>query len=422
MRLIFLLCMTRIVNLFCGWLRPRLFVLFTVLLAAYSCAPVPQPPVRLAPPPPSLQRVAVEDFPRFMDPAQVAPLAHSIEMSLAYLRRLPGDRPVVFGPDTFAVARLVRSLEVFREIIAKNPSTDEFNRILQSQFVVYRATGSSEGHTVLFTGYYEPVLPGSLNATPRFSVPVYSRPNDLVSIDLSLFADDLKGRTIVGRYTGQTVVPYPSRKYIRNRSDFAETAPPIAWLENEFDLFNLQIQGSGRLQLESGKQVNILYDGTNAQPYRSIGRLLIEQGKIPREDMSMQAIRSYLENNPESADAIFNHNPRYVFFRMADDGPLGALGQPLTPMHSIAVDRQFFPLGALAYIETPVARVSARGGIDAWRLHQGFALAQDTGGAIVGPAHVDLFMGHGLQAETAAGHLKHPGTLYFLVLKPDLAP
>jgi membrane-bound lytic murein transglycosylase A len=275
---------------------------------------------------------------------------------------------------------------------------------------------------VLFTGYYEPILLGGIHPTSRFSVPVHSRPKDLVSIDLSPFAEDLKGRTIVGRFNGNTVVPYPTREQIRNHSDFNTLAPPIAWLEDEFDLFNLQIQGSGRLQLENGKQVHILYDGSNQQPYRSIGRLLIDQGRIPREKMSMQAIRRYLKENPAVADTILNHNPRYIFFRMADDGPLGATGQPLTPMRSIAVDRQVFPLGALAYIVTPLAKVTQGGEIERWERYSGFALAQDTGAAIKGPGRVDLFTGHGIQAETVAGHLKHSGELYFLVLKPDGQP
>jgi membrane-bound lytic murein transglycosylase A len=181
----------------------------------------------------------------------------------------------------------------------------------------------------------------------------------------------------------------------------------------------LQVQGSGRIELENGDQVNILYDGSNQRPYRSIGRLLIAQGRIAREKLTLQSIRAYLKANPDSVDAILNHNPRYVFFRMADDGPLGAMGQSLTPLRSIAIDRDLFPLGALCYVETPLAQVTADGMISGWQRHRGFALAQDTGGAIKGPGRVDLFMGHGLQAETAAGHLKHSGALYFFVLKPE---
>jgi membrane-bound lytic murein transglycosylase A len=386
---------------------------------AGSCAPVPEPvPEPPVPSPYALQRLAEKDVPTFEDLADVAPLLSSIENSLVYFRRQPGERLVAFGPHTFTMARLIRSLEVFSEIIAKKPPMDELNRTLRDQYAVYRSIGRNKEKNVLFTGYYEPIIQGRLNASPGFSVPVYSRPTDLISIDLSPFADDLKGRTIVGRYTGRTVVPYPTREQIREESDFGKIAPPVAWLADKFDLFNLQIQGSGRLELESGEQVNILYDGSNERPYRSIGRLLIDQGHIARENLTMQAIRNYLRDHPDSADAILNHNPRFIFFRIADNGPLGAMGQPLTPLRSIAVDRRAFPLGALSYIETPLARVAPGGTIDEWALHRGFALAQDTGGAIKGPGRVDLFMGHGIAAETAAGHLKHPGALYFLVLKP----
>ena len=136
----------------------------------------------------------------------------------------------------------------------------------------------------------------------------------------------------------------------------------------------------------------------------------------------MQAIRAYLRQHPESKNRILDHNPRYIFFKAADHGPVGALGEPLTPMRSLAVDRTLMPSAALAFISVPLAQVSPDGRIEGWRPYEGFALSQDTGSAIIGPGRVDLFMGHGVQAEVGAGHLKHPGTLYFLVLKPDSVP
>ncbi len=409
------------------WIR-RVAIVAGVAILTASCAPTPAPPPRPEPPPapsipmlPDLQRLAITEYPRFEDNVDWVHLIRSIENSLAFFRRQPMDRLVSFGADTYTVAHLIRTLQVFSDRIAAKPTVDELNQWLQDQFSVYRSSGREIEKNVLFTGYYEPIVRGSRVASPKYSVPVHSLPRDLVSIDLSRFADDLKGRSIVGQYTGRTVVPYPTREQIRNRADFDSIAPPVAWLEDEYDLFNLQIQGSGRLQLENGEQVNLLYHGTNARPYRSIGRLLIDQGAIPREKLTMQSIRRYLRDHPDRVDAILNHNPRYVFFRTADDGPLGAMGgHPLTPLRSIAIDRTIFPLGALSYIETTIARVTHQGAIEAWEPHRGFALAQDTGGAIKGPGRVDLFLGHGLQAETAAGHLKHPGELYFLVLRTDL--
>ena len=172
------------------------------------------------------------------------------------------------------------------------------------------------------------------------------------------------------------------------------------------------------MKLANGEQRHILYNGSNGRPYRSIGRLLIDKGHIPPEKMSMQAIRAYLRQHPEMSRNIMDHNPRYIFFKTAQDGPLGSLGQPLTPMRSLAVDRSIMPSAALAFITTPVPKVNTHGIIERWESYNGFALAQDAGSAIKGPGRIDLFMGHGLKAEVGAGHLKHSGELYFLILKP----
>ena len=342
-------------------------------------------------------------------------------MSLVYLRKRPSQQTVCFGPDTYTVAHLIRSLETFAAMIAGRPTAEQLDRMIDEHFLVYRASGHDETHQVLFTGYYEPMVRGSRTPSARFPIPINSRPDDLVEIDLSAFAPDLKGRRIVGRYTGRTVVPYPDREQIRRDASFDSKAAPIAWLQDEVDLFNLMVQGSGKVLLDDGVMLDVHFDASNGRAYRSIGRLLIEQGKISKDNMSMQAIRDYLKANPKEANAIMNHNPRYIFFRSIDQGPLGALGVSLTPNRSLAVDRTLFPMAALAFISLPTPRVDDQGHLDGWQSHHGFVLAQDTGSAIAGAGRADLFWGHGLQAETAAGHLKHDGRLYFLVLKPTLS-
>lgn len=413
-------------------------VLYAVLAVWWlsACAPVPAPvpapapapvpapaptPIPVVPEAP-LRLLPVSDYPDFADDKRYAGLTRSIAMSLAYLSQLPPDRRILFGADPYSVAHLIRSLEYFDRVIRRQPSPGELNQVIREHFRVYQSVGRQNDKKVLFTGYYEPMLRGSTMPGPRFPVPVHSRPTDLVEIDLGAFAPDLKGRTIVGRYTGRSVRPYPTRGDLRQRADFDRLAPPVVWLEDEIDLFILQIQGSGRVVLKNGRQLNIRYDGSNGRPYRSIGRLLIDQGRIPATKMSMQAIRTYLRNHPREAQSILDHNPRYIFFKKAEEGPLGALGQLITPMRTLAVDRSVLPSAALAYISLPLPQVDPAGHIDQWAPYRGFALAQDTGSAIKGPARIDLFMGHGLQAETAAGHLKHPGTLYFLVLNPEGGP
>lgn len=393
-----------------GW-----WLLLIGLLLVVSCGPKPT----LVEPP--LVRLAPAEFPLFDDRDGYAGLDHAIAMSLTYLRKLPPDRPVTFGEDTYPVAHLIHSLEAFAALIADHPSAASLQQAVVDRFRVYRAAGRGDERQVLFTGYYEPVLPGRLVPGDGFHVPVHSRPRDLLEIDLSLFDPELKGRRIVGRLEGRAVVPYPDRAAIVRAPDFHRQAPPVAWVADEVDLFMMMVQGSGRIALEDGSQRHLQFDGSNGRPYRSIGRLLIDQGHIAPDEMSMQAIRRHLRRHPEQVRAVLDYNPRYIFFRPIAQGPIGALGVPLTPKRSLAVDRRLFPLAALAFIDLPVPQVSEGGAIAHWGTHHGFVLAQDTGSAITGPGRADLFWGGGAAAETAAGHLRHPGRLFFLVLAPEAA-
>ena len=397
--------------------RTSVFLTWAGLLAAsLLLTGCPPKPITLET---ALERLAPSDYPDFGDDARYDQLAQAIEMSLAYLRKLPSDRLVVFGPDSYTVAHLIRSLETFAAIAQENPAAETLNRVIRERYRVYAAAGDAETRKVLFTGYYEPLLQGSLTASPEFPVAINSRPADLVEIDLSLFADDLKGRRIVGRYAGRSVTPYPAREQIRREPDFERLAPPLAWVRDEVDLSNLMIQGSGKVALADGRLLQIQFDVSNGHPFRSIGRLLIDQGKISAERISMQTIREYLRQHPSEAPAILNHNPRYIFFRLAESGPVGALAVPITPLRSIAVDRSLFPSAALAFISVPVPKVDALGRIARFEPRNAFVLAQDAGSAITGAGRVDLFWGHGPEAELAAGHMKNEGRLYFLVLAPE---
>jgi len=378
-----------------------------------ACPPKPMPPHSV------MNRLTPADFPQFSDTGDYEPLIRSIAMSLSYLRKLPSERRMAYGPDEYTVAHLIDSLETFTRILRERPPVGRLNQTIRERFAVYQAAGNDADHQVLFTGYYEPILDGSRTRTPQYTVPIYGRPDDLMEIDLSPFAQDLKGRRIIAKQAGRTIVPYPDRSQIRQTDGFDRLARPLAWLRDEVDLFNLMIQGSGKVQLPDGSLLEIQFDVSNGRPFRSIGRLLIDEGKISRNRMSMQAIRDYLKQHPEEVDPVLNHNPRYIFFHQIPQGPMGALAVPLTPRRSIAVDRSIFPSAALAFISLPLPRVNEQGKITGWTPDAGFVLAQDTGSAIKGPGRVDLFWGHGLKAEVAAGHLKNNGQLYFLVLKSN---
>jgi membrane-bound lytic murein transglycosylase A len=346
-------------------------------------------------------------------------LEHSILKSIAYLQKVPADRSYQFGPDRIDAAHLMKSLQYFLDFIRTNPSNRELKKFIRSHYNVYQSIGRDQKGEILFTGYYEPHLSGRSSPDEEFRFPIYTLPTDILKIDLSAFSDKYKGETIVGRYTGETVIPYYDRREIDEDEALAGKAEPLAWLKDPVDLFFLQIQGSGKVFLDTGEVINVHYHGTNGRPYRAIGTLLIEEQKIPKDEMSMQKIRAYLHDHPEEMAAVFNYNPSYVFFKLESEGPLGYINVLLTPGRSIALDRRIFPPAALAFIQTQKPVVDSAAQIDSWTDFNRFVLNQDTGGAIRGPGRADLFWGNGPYAEIAAGHLKHTGKLYFLILKPD---
>ncbi|NOQ20662.1 MAG: murein transglycosylase [Desulfobacterales bacterium] len=392
------------------------FVLTAALAVLIAGCPVPikKPPEELA-----LVRKSTFAYPNFSDDLTFDGLEHSILKSIAYLQKVPADRSYQFGKDRFNAAHVMQSLQYFLDFIRTNPSSRELKKFIRSNYSVYQSIGRDQKGEVLFTGYYEPHLSGRLSPDEEFQFPIYALPTDLMKIDLSGFNEKYKGETIVGRYTGQTVVPYYDRREIDDENVLAGKAEPLAWVKDPVDVFFLQIQGSGKVFLDTGQVINVHYHGTNGRPYRAIGALLIQEQIIPKEEMSMQKIRDYLHAHPEEMTAVFNYNPSYVFFKLESEGPLGYINVLLTPGRSVALDRRIFPPAALAFIQTKKPVVDSAGQIDSWTDFSRFVLNQDTGGAIRGPGRADLFWGNGPYAEIAAGHLKHTGKLYFLILKPD---
>ena len=392
-------------------------LILTTVIAIFitgCAAPTKKAPEELA-----MVRRSTFSYPDFSDDLELDGLEHSILKSLVYLQRVPVDRTYQFGKDRFEAAHLIKSLQVFLDFIRTNPSNRELKKFIRSNYIVYQSVGRDQKGEVLFTGYYEPHLSGRLYRDEEYRYPIYALPNDLIEIDLSAFNEKYDGESIVGRYTGKTVVPYYDRQQIDEEDALVGKAEPLAWVKDPVDVFFLQIQGSGKIFLDTGEVINVHYHGTNGRPYRSIGRLLIEEQKIPKEEMSMQKIRSYLRAHPEEMAPVLNHNPSYVFFKLEPEGPLGYINVLLTPGRSIALDKRIFPAAALAYIRTKKPVVNAAGNIDSWIDCNRFVLNQDTGGAIRGPGRADLFWGNGPYAEIAAGHLAHTGKLYFMILKPD---
>jgi membrane-bound lytic murein transglycosylase A len=392
----------------------RSWLILLVLAVVAACAR--RPPVK---PPPDLVRLEADAVPALVDDQRYDDLDLAISHSLAYLARVPADREFLFGEDTYDRDWMVRSLEDFRSLIAARPEPETLRRQILSRYRVYRSSGRDGKGEVLFTGYFEPVIDGCRQPGPGCRFPIYGLPEDLLTIDLSLFGERFAGQLIVGRLSGNSVVPYPDRRAIEDGNAISGKAPVLAWAADPVDLFFLHIQGSGRIRFADGGSLGLRYRATNGRPYRSIGGLLIETGEIPREKMSMQAIKAYLKAHPERRGEVLAHNPSYVFFEAAQGDPVGSLGVPLTPGRSLATDPGCFPRAALVFVECQKPLQAASDCIAQWVPFGRFMLNQDTGGAIRGPGRADVFWGRGAYAELAAGHLKHPGSLFFLVLKPS---
>jgi membrane-bound lytic murein transglycosylase A len=265
----------------------------------------------------------------------------------------------------------------------------------------------------LFTGYYEPELNGSRTKHGRYQTPVYGLPGDLISVDLSRFPSALSTQRIAGWIADGKLIPYATRAEIDAKG--LKSAPVLFYGDDPIAVFFMHIQGSGRVMFDDGNVMRVAYAGQNGWTYTAIGKTLIAQGAIPREKMSMQAIRDWLHANPAKARAIMESDASFVFFRelpVGDPrlGAPGAEGPSLTPGASIAVDMKIHPLGAPFYV---VTRTPDSGG----RLHRLF-VAQDTGGAIRGPVRADIFFGFGPKAELDAGGMKQSGQLYVLLPKP----
>ncbi len=389
-----------------------------LVLFMASCADVPPKPSK-PPETPGLVRLELSEYPSFKDDIAYSGLIQGIRASLSYLQKVPPTRVFRFGKDRFDAAHMIRSLIHFEAIAQKKPSAALLNDIIRSHYLVYQSQNDEDERSAFFTGYYEPQLRGRRQADKEYKYPVYMRPRDLDFIDLSLFSDEFKGKKIYGRYSPDGFVPYFDRKAIENHKALENRAQPLAWVKDRVALFFLHIQGSGRIILDNGDVIHVGYHAQNGRPYRGIGKLLIQQGKITREEMSMQKIREYLRNHPDEVDAVLNYNPSYIFFTLRKDGPYGSLGVRLTPGRTIATDQRIHPRAALAYIQTQKPVVDMQGRIESWSAFSRFVLNQDTGGAIKGPGRADLFWGAGAYAELAAGHLKHPGKIYFLILKPN---
>jgi membrane-bound lytic murein transglycosylase A len=363
--------------------------------------------------PQTFQPVHPGDYPSFGDDMDKQSMIAAIEKSLSFYNRIPADRTYHLGERTVTVQVLKETLTKFLELLHE----DRLDAAtIADHFDVYRANSSDTSSTGLITGYYEPVLQGRLLPDDEFRYPLYGMPPDILTIDLASF-DPVRyaGRQIVARLAKGRVVPYYTRSEIDIDGALEQFDCQLMWLNDPIGRFFLHIQGSGMIQLPDGKFVRFGYAGVNGRPYKSIGNYLIQQGLMEQKDVSLQTLRTFLQNHPSLIDKVLCHNESYVFFRKVDEGPVGSLNVTLTPGRSIATDPSLHPRGGLAFLESQKPVLNASGEVLRWEPMRRWVVNQDTGGAIKGAGRVDLFCGTGEAAEWIAGRLKHPGELYFLV-------
>ena len=333
--------------------------------------------------------------------------------SCARLEALPLESQV--GPDRFdaTASDWRRPCERGQGLTQANPAAAR--QFFEDEFVPTAISdgGKAEG---LFTGYYEPHYEGSRERIGRYNVPVYGRPEDLVTADLGAFQAKWEGVHLVGRLEEGKLLPFDTREAIES-DGLEDRAEVILWLRSAVDAFFLQIQGSGRIRLSDGSKTRVGYVASNGHPYTAIGKELVARGALAEDGVSMQSIRRWLEANSAKARDLMSVNARYIFFReLIGDGPFGAAQVVLSPGRSLAIDTTLIPLHLPVWLETTWPPGSDRPeGATLRRL----MITQDTGSAIRGPVRGDVFWGGGREAEELAGRMSEAGQ-YFLLLPKAL--
>jgi membrane-bound lytic murein transglycosylase A len=325
---------------------------------------------------------------------------------IAGQRKPPAD-PKALGTSLREPCRAAKALDITDGAKAR--------AFFEQQFLPLRISRLGEDAGFV-TGYYEPIIDGSRTQTDVYNVPVYRRPSNLFVRGFKQEVASLPNKGQVFRKIGRRkLVPYYDRAEIEDGA-IAGRGLEICWLRDQTDLLFAQIQGSARVHLEDGSTIRINYDAHNGYPYMAVGRILIDRGIIPKEQMSMQKIREWMDQNPDGSKELRRQNRSYVFFRevsLSDkDEAVGAQGVPLTPGRSIAVDKSLHVYGTPFFIEGELPIESELSKTVFRRL----MVAQDTGSAIVGPARADIYYGAGVDAGRVAGRFRH--NMRFVILVP----
>lgn len=377
-----------------------LFAVVAVFLAACEKKPPVEMPDRLL-----LIPTTFQDVPGWRED-KLSEVVPALTRSCGRLIGQADTRPIGDG----GVAGTVADWRQACAAVGALPAGDDTaaRAALEAWFAPFKAANNAH-EDGLFTGYYEAELRGALAPDDTFRVPLYGKPPNLISAKLSAFRPDLSGQ-VFGRVEGDRLVPYFTRKEIEQGAIAGQNLE-LLWSDDPVDVFFLHVQGSGRVTLPDGTVRRLGFAASNGQTFYPIGRALLDEGKVSRDNASMQAMRAWLRANPQEGAEIMRRNDRYIFFRWIDgDGPIGSQGVALTPGRSLAVDPAYLPLGVPVFLDTtwPASQRPLR------RL----LVAQDTGSAIKGPLRGDFFWGAGEAALAEAGRMRQTGRVYILLPKP----
>jgi membrane-bound lytic murein transglycosylase A len=368
----------------------------------------PVTPQLATPQPATLEPATFSDLPGWQQDDHLAALKTFVKSCDKVIKGIPGANGDTTSAAMTEVCRAAKAL--------KAPTKASAKAFFEARFVPNRVVHKDS--CGLLTGYYEPVLEGSRTRQGPFQTPVYRRPPDLLNV-IAETQRAVKADTLTHvRKTDTGTQPYYTRAEIEQGA-LANKGLELLYLADPVDVFFMHIQGSGRIHLTDGTTTRINYDGKNGHPYTSIGRYLVEKGLIDANKVSMQNLCNWLREDPERGKQVMWQNASFIFFRElkgnTDEGPMGAVGVPLTAGRSLAVDPSYAPLGAPVYVSAPTLKPGSKGAS-----FNRLMVAQDVGSAIKGPERGDIYFGSGDKAGKIAGTTKHPGN--FFVLLPAPAP
>ena len=312
-----------------------------------------------------------------------------------------------FPYDQITHEHAVASLEAFSELLASGISGEQLNDEIRQRFDVYTSVGCDDQGTVLFTGYYTPIFDGSLEPTARFQYPLYRQPEDLI-------------KTVVGEILGRrlpdgSTAPYPSRREIETSNMLAGNE--LVWLADAFEAYVAHVQGSAVIRLTDGDMLTVGYAANNGHEYNSVAQEMIADGLLTAEQQNLSSMIVYFKAHPDKVNEYTWRNPRFVFFAETFDNPHGSINEPVITLRTIATDKSVFPPAGVTFITTQLPRIMPGGGGVGLLPYSGFALDQDTGGAIRAAGRCDVYMGIGDEAGKLAGATYQEGRLYYLFLK-----